>query len=366
MQVGRARCRLEKNQQETHMNSSSDNNLEIRVAGESADLNRRRMMAALGLLGVAGASSVLRPAHAAGQADAFPQKIINYVVPFTPGGLTDVAARMVAKSVGEANKWNIVVENRAGGNANIGAAHVARSAPDGYTWLAITLTHAANVTLFKGKMDYDLQKDLTPLAGLAASSMMIVVNPNSEIKTLADLTRVAKATLLNAGSSGNGTPPHLTLALFQKLTGTKMVHVPYKGGSQSLVDLLGGHLDVIFSNYPESLIYVKSGKLRALAVTTSKRSPDLPDVPTVAEAGMPDLIVENFTGVMGPAHMPPALAQEIGKAILDQINKPAMQKALVNLGFIPQPRGPEAFKKYLAEEIPRWSKIIHDANITAG
>ena len=327
---------------------------------EWIDVQRRRMLGAISLAGVSG---LIPAAYAA--TGAWPERPINYIVPFPPGGLTDVAARQVGKSLADARRWNIVVENKPGGNANIGAAQVARANADGYTWLAITLSHAANATLFEGKTGYDLLKDLTPLAGLAASSMMVVVNTKSDIKTLSDLTRVAKGKSLSAGTSGNGTPPHLTLALYQKLTGTTMTHVPYKGGSPSLVDLMGGHVDVIFSNYPESLQHVKGGTLRALAVTTSERSPDLPDVPTVAEAGLPDLIVENFTGVMAPANTPPQIVQQIGNAIFEQMSHPAMKQQMVQLGFIPQARGPAEFKTYLDNEVARWRTIIQDAQITA-
>jgi tripartite-type tricarboxylate transporter receptor subunit TctC len=330
---------------------------------------RRSTLGALGTLGAAAGLGLITPfSKALAQGDKWPVKPINYVVPFPPGGLTDVAARQVAKAVTSAEGWNVVVENKPGGSANIGAAYVSRAEPDGCTWLAITMTHAVNVTLFAGKTGYDLMKDLVPLASLASSSMMIVVPAKSDIKTLDDLTRAAKAKPdgLSAGSSGNGTPPHLTLALYQQLTGTKLLHVPYKGGAPSLTDLIGGQLDVIFSNYPESLSMVKSGQLRALAVSTKERSPDLPNVPTVAEAGLPDLIVENFTGVMAPAGTDPKRVELIGKAIEKQISRPEMQKSLVQLGFIPRPRGPEEFKKYLAGEVARWAKTIHDANIQVG
>ncbi|WMD23777.1 tripartite tricarboxylate transporter substrate binding protein [Achromobacter seleniivolatilans] len=321
---------------------------------------RRRL---LGALGAAGLCTLGPWQQALAQKDSWPARPINYVVPFPPGGLTDVAARQVGRALSESERWNVVVENKPGGSANIGAAHVSHAAPDGYTWLAITLSHAANATLFAGKAGYDLTRDLTPLAGLASSPIMVVVNAKSPIKSMADLARAANSKALAAGSSGNGTPPHLTLALYQKLTGVPLMHVPYKGGAPSLTDLIGGHLDVVFSNYPESLSHVKNGSLRALAITTRERTPDLPDVPTVAQAGLPDLIVENFTGVLAPAGTPPELVQRIGGAIVKQMSQPAMKQALLQLGFVPQPRGPEAFGAYLQSEVERWAKIIRDANI---
>ncbi|WP_082621302.1 tripartite tricarboxylate transporter substrate binding protein [Bordetella sp. N] len=338
------------------------------TACDDAPASARRR-STLGVLG-AGALASLTPWLPAFAADAdngkWPDKPINYVVPFPPGGLTDVAARQAAKALGMAENWNVVVENKPGGSANIGAAYVARAHPDGYTWLAMTLSHAANATLFQGKAGYELLKDLMPVACMASSSMMVVVNPKSSIKTMDDLLQAAKTRSLTAGSSGNGTPPHLTLALYQSLTGTKLLHVPYKGGAPSLTDLLGGQVDLIFSNYPESLAYVKAGSLRALAVSSKQRSPDLPDVPTVAEAGLPGLVVSNFTGVMAPAGTPQAVVNRISKAIVKQIRQPEMTKSLVSLGFGAQPMEAAEFGPYLKGEVERWAKIIHDANIQVG
>ncbi|XQU68810.1 hypothetical protein OJJOAM_001541 [Cupriavidus sp. H18C1] len=229
--------------------------------------------------------AVTAPAAAQGPAD-YPSKPIRYVVPFAPGGLTDIMARMVGHQLSEEWGKPIVIDNKPGGNANIGADQVAKAPADGYTWLAVTLTHASNVTLFP-KLPFNMQKDLVPVARIASSPMTVVVPANSPIQSMKDLVEAARKGKLNAGSSGNGTPPHLTLALFESLTGTKLTHVPYKGGAPSMTDLIGGQIDVVFSNFPESLAYVKGGKLRALAVTTRERHPLLPDVPTVGEVGFP-------------------------------------------------------------------------------
>ena len=173
---------------------------------------------------------------------------LRYVVPFPPGGLTDVMARQVGQQLGERWKVNVVIDNKPGGGAQIGAAEVAKAAGDGQTLLAITLAHAANVTLFKGRASYDFQKDLRPVALLAGSPMLVVVPAASPIKDFKDLVQQAKGGKLNAGSSGNGTPPHLTLALFNDLYKTDIQHVPYKGGAPAITDLIGGQIDVIFSN----------------------------------------------------------------------------------------------------------------------
>ena len=236
------------------------------------------MLAAIGAAGL-GASGLLLPGGQALAQKPWPERPINYIVPFPPGGLTDVAARQVGKALGDAERWNVVVENKPGGAANIGAAHVSHAAPDGHTWLAITLSHAANATLFAGRAGYDLIRDLTPLAGLASSPIMVVVNAKSNIRSMEDLARAARAKQLSAGSSGNGTPPHLTLALYQKLTGTALMHVPYKGGAPSLTDLIGGHLDVVFSNYPESLPHVRAARCGRWPSPRANARPTCPRCP---------------------------------------------------------------------------------------
>ena len=204
---------------------------------------------------------------------------LRYVVPFPPGGLTKVMARIVGQQLGDHWKVNVVIDNRPGNGGQIGADAVAKAAPDGYTLLAITLTHAANYTLFP-KAPYNFQKDLKPVALMAGSPMLVVVPVASPIRTFDELVAAAKARPLNAGSSGNGTPPHLTLALFNDIAKTQIQHVPYKGGAPSMTDLIGGQLDVVFSNFPESFAHVRSGKLRALAIASVARHPTVPDVPT--------------------------------------------------------------------------------------
>ncbi len=290
---------------------------------------------------------------------------IRYVVPFPPGGLTDVMARQVGQHLGEAWKLSVVIDNNPGGGAQIGAAEVAKSPGDGQTLLAITLAHAANVTLFKGRAGYDFQKDLKPVALLAGSPMVVVVPAASPVKDLKDLAERAKVGALNAGSSGNGTPPHLTLALFNDLAGTQIQHVPYKGGTPSITDLIGGQIDVIFSNLPESVSHIKSGKLRALAMSTAARNPLLPDVPTTAEAGMPRLVVENWTGVMVPAATPDAIVGKLGSEMLKIMALADQQDKARAQGFRIDARGPEAFAAFLKEETDRWARVILSAKIIA-
>lgn len=309
-------------------------------------------------------SAIALPQLAFAQDFPKPGSNIKYVVPFAPGGLTDVMARIVAQKLNEAWKVPVVVENKAGGNAQIGAEQVAKGASDGSQLLAITLTHAANVSLFPNA-PYSFTKDLRPVALLAGSPMLIVVPANSPITSFQELVKVSKSKTLNAGNSGNGSPPHLTCALFNDLNKTKMTHVPYRGGALSMTDLIGGQLDVIFSNMPESLANVKGGKLKALAVCSLTRNPLLPDVPTVLEAGMPGLFVENWTAAMIHAKTPDAVVEKYSREIIKAMfSKDVEDRAKVQ-GFKVSPKGSQEFSAFLNTEISRWSRLIKAAKITA-
>jgi tripartite-type tricarboxylate transporter receptor subunit TctC len=291
--------------------------------------------------------------------------MLRYVVPFPPGGLTDVMARLVGQQLGERWKVTVSIDNKPGSGGQIGAAEVAKAAGDGQTLLAITMTHAANVTLFKGRSNFDFQKDLRPVALLAGSPMLAVVPAASPIKDFKDLVQRAKGGRLNAGSSGNGTPPHLTLALFNDLYKTDVQHVPYKGGAPSISDLIGGQLDLIFSNLPESVAHVKSGKLRALAIACSARHALLPEVPTTAEVGAPQLAVENWTAIMVPAGTAEAAVTKLGAEVLKIMATPDIDERARTQGFRVDARGPQAFGRFLADEIERWARVIAAARITA-
>ena len=288
---------------------------------------------------------------------------LRYIVPFPPGGLTDVMARLVGQQLGARWGLSVVIDNKPGNGGQIGADVAAKAPGDGYNMLAITLTHAANVTLFKGKAPFDFQKDLKPVALLAGSPMLVVVPAASPIKDFKDLMAQAKARKLNAGSSGNGTPPHLTLALFADLLKADVQHVPYKGGAPSMIDLIGGTLDVIFSNFPESIAHVKSGKLRALAIASSARHPLVSDVPTTAEAGMPQLAVENWTAIMVPAATPDAVVAKLGAEVVGIMGGADINERARTQGFRVDARGPADFAPFLKDEIERWGRIINAAKI---
>lgn len=321
-------------------------------------MQRRELM-------LAGALSAL-PLIAGAQGADYPKAgaTLRYIVPFPPGGLTDVMARLVGQQLGERWKVNVVIDNRPGSGGQIGADAAAKSPGDGTTLLAITLTHAANVTLFP-KAPYNFSKDLRPVALMAGSPMLIVVPATSKITSFADLLAAAKGGKLNAGSSGNGTPPHLTLALFNDIAKTEIQHVPYKGGAPAITDLIGGQLDVIFSNFPESIAHVKSGKLRALAIASSARHPAVPDVPTTTEVGMPTLLVENWTAMMAPAATPDAVVQKLSAEILKILASPDIEERARTQGFRVDARGADKFAPFLDDEIQRWGRIIKTARITA-
>lgn len=312
------------------------------------------------------ALALLLPGAVRAQSD-YPKSgaTLRYVVPFAPGGLTDVMARLVGERLGARWGVNVVIDNKPGGGAQIGADAVAKAPGDGHTLLAITLTHAANVTLYKGRAPFDLQRDLKPVALLAGSPMLVVVPAASPIKDFRDLIVQARARVLNVGSSGNGTPPHLTQALFADTQKAPMQHVPYKGGAPSMTDLIGGQLDVIFSNFPESIAHVKAGKLRALAVTGPARHPQVPEVPTTTEAGAPQLQVENWTAVVVPAATPEAIVAKLGAEAVAIMNLPEVAERARSLGFRVDARGPAEFAPFLKAEIERWAGIIAAAHIQA-
>lgn len=324
-------------------------------------MQRRHLIARGAALGLAPAL----PAWAQAPENLKAGDTLRYVVPFPPGGLTDVMARAVGQGLGERWKLNVVIDNKPGGGGQIGADAVAKAPGDGRTLLAITLAHAANVTLFKGKAPYDLMKDLKPVALLAGSPMLVVVPAGSPIKDFKDLIAQAKARKLNAGSSGNGTPPHLTLEFFKDLTQTQIQHVPYKGGAPSMTDLIGGQLDVIFSNFPESIAHVKSGKLRALALASKERHPLVPDVPTTAEAGLPQLLTENWTAVLVPAATPDAYVERLAADVLAVARQPEFVERARAQGFRMDPRGPREFGAFLKDEVERWGRVITTARISA-
>ena len=310
-----------------------------------------------------GASSLL-PVWAQTAPTDFPAKAIRYVVPFPAGGLTDVMARLVGQKLTDALKQPVLVDNKPGANANLGADLVAKSAPDGYTWLAVTLAHAVNPSLFS-TLPYSVEKNLAPVAHLATSPLVLVVNANTPVKNLKEFLEHAKGKTLSAGSSGNGTPPHLGLELLAGNAKLNVTHIPYKGGAPSLNDLMGSQIDFIVSNMPECAPFLKGGKVRALAVTSAQRHALLPDVPTFAEQGLADMELENWTGLMMPAGTPRAIVDKVSAEAIRIVKSPDVAERVAALGFTATGLGPQEFGAILQKDVLRWREVVKARNIKA-
>ena len=297
-------------------------------------------------------------------AQSYPSKLVRVIVPFAPGGGTDVMARNIAQKLNEAWGQPVVVENRPGAGGIIGADAVAKSPPDGYTFLLGTTTTAINASLVVNP-PYDMQRDLQPVAMLSFYPMAAVVPASSPVRSLQDLVALSHKQALTAGSGGNGTPQHLVLEMFKGASGAKIVHVPYKGGAPALVALLGGQNDVVFSLWPECLNFVKAGKLRALAVTTETRLAQIADVPTTAEAGFPSVQATGWQGVMVRAGTPKEIVAKINAEVNSIMAAPEMKARIVEQGFMPITMDVGETEKFVSADVERWGKIIRDGNIKA-
>lgn len=302
------------------------------------------------------------PAAHAAQPDAgadWPtRKAITMIVPFAAGGSTDATARLLAEHLSRQLKQQVVVENRAGAGSNLGSSVAARATPDGYTLLLATSTIATNVTLYRN-MGFDLRRDLIPVSQIASIPNVLTVNNNVPAKSLKEfITLVQKKDApVNYGSAGNGSASHLSGALFNAMAKGDMVHVAYKGGAPANVDLMGGQVQAVFSPLVEVLSYLKSGKLRALGVTTPQRSPRLPDVPAVGEA-LPGFDVSLWNGVFVPAGTPPAVVDGLAQALKSVTQDPAFRKVLLDQGSAPTSQSPAEFKAFLDQEIDKWAKLV--------
>ena len=294
----------------------------------------------------------------------YPGKPIRIIVPFPPGGATDIMTRNMAQKLNDGWKQPVVVENRAGAGGMIGADAVAKSQPDGYTYLAATIAHSANVSLFPNA-PFKFEKDLQAVAIMGLIPLVSVVRADSPIQSLQDLVAASLSRSLNAGSSGNGTAAHLGLELFNSAMGAKIQHVPYKGGAPAMTDLLGGQIDVIFALLPECLSYVKSGKLRALAVTSDTRHPLLPDVPTGLEAGVKGIAITSWNGLMVPSGTPREIILRINAEVTRIAGTPEMRARMFDLGFLPISMSVSDTESFIRADVRRLAKVVRDANIKA-
>jgi tripartite-type tricarboxylate transporter receptor subunit TctC len=286
-------------------------------------------------------------------------------VPFAPGGTTDILARALAPELGKAFGQTFVVDNKPGAGGNLGADLIAKSAPDGYNLLMGTVgTHAINAALYP-KMPFDPVRDFAPIVLVAGVPNVLVMNPakaeSAGIRNVADLVRFAKANpgKLNMASSGNGTSIHLSGELFKSMTGTYMVHFPYRGSGPALLDLIGGTMDVMFDNLPSALPQIKAGKLTALAVTSAERSAALPDVPSVAEAGpVKGFEASSWFGLLAPAGTPPEIVNRLQQETAKALATPALKERLVSQGAIPSGNTPAQFTQFIAAEARKWAQVV--------
>jgi tripartite-type tricarboxylate transporter receptor subunit TctC len=349
------------------------------IAAKTRARSRRKAIAmaftlsALGALAVATASALLLPrsAHAqqpaAAPAGAWPNKPVRIVVPFAPGGTTDILARALTPDLSRVFGQQFVVDNRAGAGGNVGAEIVAKAPADGYTLLMGTVgTHGINRALY-AKLPYDPIKDFVPITLVAAVPNVMVMNVDKAkslgITNVQDFIRVAKASpgKFNMASSGNGTSIHLAGELFKSMTGTFMLHLPYRGSGPALLDLVGGNADVMFDNLPSSMAQIKAGKLTALAVTSSQRSGALPDVPTVEQAGGPTLKgyeASSWFGLLAPAGTPPDIVNRIQQEVAKALASPAMKERLMAQGAIPGGNTPAEFAKHIDAEHKKWAQVV--------
>ena len=325
---------------------------------------RRRSLAAVAAVTLGCTIAMLPAAYAQG---TWPTKPVRIVVPFAPGGTTDILARALAPDLSRAFGQQFIVDNRAGAGGNVGAEIVAKSPGDGYTLLMGTVgTHGINRALY-AKLPYDPIKDFAPVTLVAAVPNVMVMNADKAkalgVKNVQDFIRVAKASpgKMNMASSGNGTSIHLAGELFKSMTGTYMLHLPYRGSGPALMDMVAGNADVMFDNLPSSMAQIKAGKLTALAVTSGERSAALPDVPTVEQAGGPALKgyeASSWFGLLAPAGTPPDIVNRIQQEVAKALASPAMKERLLAQGAIPGGNTPAEFTRHIDDEHRKWAGVV--------
>jgi tripartite-type tricarboxylate transporter receptor subunit TctC len=302
------------------------------------------------------------------QAQDLPNKPIHVVIAFPAGGPTDFVGRLVADKVKDVLGRTIIIENRAGANGAIGADYVAKSEPDGTTLFLTTMGAVVVTPHMRSDLAYKPLQDFAPVTLVVLNTTLLVVRADSPYKSTKELVAAAKAKPgeMTWASTGVGSPPHLTLELFQTAAGVKMVHVPYRGAAPALTDLLGGQVQMFAADAPVLMSNIKGGKLRALGAATDKRNAMLPDVPTLAEQGYPDTTVDNWYGLLAPAKTPPAVIAKLNDAFVKAINDPTIKKKLIDSGAVPVADAPAEFGKFFKAEYERWGKVVRERGIKEG
>jgi tripartite-type tricarboxylate transporter receptor subunit TctC len=304
------------------------------------------------------AAAALAFTAACAAAQGYPAKPVRFVVPYAPGGSTDTLARTIGIKLTDLLGQQVVVDNRPGASGNIGMDIVARALPDGYT---IVLGYIANLAIdpsLYSKMPYDPVRDFAPITELASSPNVLVAHPSVPVTSFKDLLVKAKQGQFNFASAGVGSVGHLTGELLNQMAGIRMVHVPYKGSGQAVTDLLGGHVQLMFSGFSSTLPHIKAGRLRALAVTGAQRSPAAPDVPTIAESGFPGFEATAWYGVLAPAKTPKPVVSRLHNDIVKVLQEPDVKNRLSGLGFEIVGSTPEQFSAYIKSEIKKWAKAV--------
>ena len=295
---------------------------------------------------------------------AYPNRPVHLIVPFAPGGFTDVVARILGQKLTVALGQSFVIENKAGAGSTIGTDFVAKAPPDGYTLAMVSTTHVISPWIYKS-LPYDPIKSFTVVSKLVDSPYVLLVNPKVPAHNVRELIALAKAApdTIHYASSGNGSSQHLMGGLFVSMTGAPLMHVPYKGSSGAASDLVAGVVESSFAGVPNALAQVPSGRLRALAVTTAKRAPQLPDVPTMQEAGVPGYEASVWLALLAPVGTPRDIVTRLNTEIAKVLNAPDTRKALREAGVESTPSTPEAMSAYMAQEMARWGKVVKDAGI---
>lgn len=301
-------------------------------------------------------------------ASRYPTRPVRMMIPFSPGGGTDIVGRLIAQKLSEVWGQGVPVENKDGANGTIGAAIVAKSPPDGYSICMFTASHSVNVTLQGIKQPYNLLRDFAPIIHLAVQPYVLVVRPDLEVSSVRGLISLAQAKpkSLNFGSSGMGGLVHLSGELFASLANIKITHIPYKGGALAMMDVIAGRVDMMFTSLNQSKSFIDAGKLRLLAVTTAERSPAVPNIPTMQEAGVQGYTVESWYGIAGPAGVPAPIIEKINRDINQILKSPDVRDRMAADGATPVGGTPAQFGEYLRSEVEKWRRTIQASDIPIG
>jgi tripartite-type tricarboxylate transporter receptor subunit TctC len=311
------------------------------------------------------AGAVLLALTAGVVADDYPTKPIRLVIPFPPGGSNDVVGRLVARHLSDALGQQVYVDNRGGAGGTIGTDIAAKAPPDGYTLLVVSLAHAVNPWLYT--LPYDHANAFTPIASFGSGTNVLAVHPEFPVNSVKELIALArqKPGELQYASAGIGSFQHLGGELFKLMAGVDIVHVPYRGGGPAMIDVIGGHTKIIFSSLIQTTPHVKAGQLKALATGGAKRNPVLPDVPTIAEAGVPGYEANNWWGMLAPAGTPPAIVDKLNKAVSAALDAPELQSQFAKEGAAVVKMTPAEFGAYIEAETAKWGRVVKEGHITA-